>query len=60
MCVPRELYRPPHHPAHKPRHNFSHTHLRRLARSHPAHAVDCQVVELLTYVLNNSKVGGLA
>ena len=24
--------------------------------SHAAHAVDCQVVELLTYSLNNSKV----
>ncbi len=24
--------------------------------SHAAHAVDCQVVELLTYALNNSKV----
>lgn len=26
-----------------------------LPPSHPAHAVDCQVVELLTYALNNSK-----
>lgn len=28
----------------------------RAACSHAAHAVDCQVVELLTYALNNSKV----